>query len=152
MSRALMIALALAAIGCNKDKAADTTGDVALTVKSLGDVSGPSTDPAWSRPSGRRFVSLRADILMNTCDKPTLKSSDAALVDPGYGRVAAAGGAFGDAKAAPGTLADLELKPCTDGKTTTPAEFVFLVPDNMDVTAASFSFRAATTSLAGMKK
>jgi hypothetical protein len=97
------------------------------------------------------FVLVHSDILMNSCQTPTLKSSEAALVDS-YGRFAATGGAFGDKKATPGTLADTQLASCTEGKTTTTAEFVFLVPDNMDVAGSSLSYRGASASLREVKK
>jgi hypothetical protein len=153
MGRIAVITMALlTTVGCNKDKPVDSTsGDVGLTPRSFSD--GPtSADPAWNRPNGKRFVSVRTDIVMQSCKTPALKSSDAALVDPSYGRFAAAGGAFGDQKAAPGTLGDTTLVRCAEGKTTTPADFVFLVPDNMDVTGASLSFRGALAPLSGLKK
>ncbi len=154
MSRFAVITMALlTTVGCNKDKPADpTSGDVSLTPRSFSDGPNPSTDPAWNRPNGKRFVSVRTEILMNSCQTPALKSSDAALVDPSYGRFAAAGGAFGEQKAAPGTLGNTELGPCAEGKTTTTAEFVFVVPDNMDVTTTSLSFRGASAPLTGLKK
>jgi hypothetical protein len=153
MGRIAVITMALlTTIGCSKDKTVDpSSGDVTLTPKSVSDGPSSSTDPAWNRPSGKRFVSVRTDILMNSCQTPTLKSSDAALVDPGYGRFAASGGSFGDQKAAPGTLGNTEVAACAAGKTTTTAELVFMIPDNMDVTAASLSFRGATAPLTGLR-
>jgi hypothetical protein len=154
MGRITVITMALlTTLGCTKDKSVDpSSAEVGLTLKSLSDGPTTSADPAWNRPSGKRFVSVRTDILMNSCQTPALNSADAALVDESYGRFAALGGAFGDQKAAPGTLGTAQLTPCAEGKTTTAAEFVFLVPDNLDATAASLSFRGASASLTGLKK
>jgi hypothetical protein len=154
MGRIALITMALLTTGGCKDKSVDPSGaDVTLALKSFSDGPNPSAeDPAWNRPSGKRFVSVRTDILMNSCQTPALNSADAALVDLSYGRFAALGGAFGDQKAAPGALGATALAPCTEGKTTTAAEFVFLVPDNLDVTGASLTFRGASAPLTGLKK
>jgi len=154
MGRIAVITMALlTTVGCNKDKPVDpSSGDVGLTLESYSDGPSASADPAWNRPNGKRFVSVRSEIVMNSCQTPALKSSDAALVDPSYGRFAATGGAFGDQKVTPGTLGNTDLAQCAEGKTKTTGEFVFVVPDNMDVTGASLSFRGASAPLTGLKK
>jgi hypothetical protein len=150
----LTIAVVLFAVlcACNKEKVGEASAiaDVGLTPKSFNDRRG-GTEPAWNRPSGKRFVSLSADVVMKSCQAPLLKATDAALVDPSYGRFPANGGAFGDQKAIAGTLADTELPKCTEGQTT-PAEFVFLIPDNMDTANASLSFRGATAPVSAFKQ
>jgi len=152
MRRIVVVTLLSIVAGCKDKPAEATSGDVTLTPRSFHVKAADNADPAWTPPSGRRFVSVRTDVLMNTCEPPVLKSEGAELASSGYGRFPATAGAFGDKKPSAGTLAETELNECAAGKTTVVAELVFLVPDNMDVASASLSLRGATAPLSGATK